>query len=275
MRFAKATGLGNDFILVAAESVPKDSAPWARRLCDRHFGIGGDGILVYAPIAGGVSMRLINRDGEDAEISANGVRCLAAFAVAHGLAASSHEVDATGRRGVEVEGVGSGRYRVRTDLGAPRLRSDLIPMAVGPVLGQVVAYPLEVAGERVEVTASSFANPHCTLFSKEVVDDARLTRLGAALERHPAFPQRTNVEFATVISRDELRVRFWERGVGVTLASGTGSAAAATAAILNGFTNRRVTVRCDGGTIECSWPEGGTLVQSGEVELLFEGDWSD
>lgn len=273
MKFAKATGLGNDFILVAAPDVPADAAPWARRLCDRHFGIGGDGVLVYAPIDGGVSMRLINPDGTDAEISANGVRCLAAFAVAKGLAPSRHEVDATGRRPVEVEKVAANRFRVRTDLGAPRLRSEQIPMALPEPRETVVGHPVEAGGERLAVTGVSFANPHGVVFCDEVIDDDRLRLLGPALENHEIFPERANIEFVTVLSRSRVRMRIWERGVGVTLASGTGSAASATAAILGGFTDRTVTVDCDGGSIECAWPEGGSLVQKGEVELLFEGDW--
>ncbi len=272
MKFAKATGLGNDFILVEAANVPHDSAPWAQRLCDRHFGIGGDGILVYAPIDGGVSMRLINHDGSEAEISANGVRCLAAFAVARGIAAPRHEVDATGRRAVEVTEASGNRYLVRTDLGAPRLRSDQIPMDL-PESPTVIAHPIEAAGERLAITGVSFANPHGVVFMDEVIGDERLRLLGHALERHPIFPQRANIEFVTVLSRTRLRMRIWERGVGVTLASGTGSAASATAAILNGLSDREVTVECDGGSLLCAWTEGGHLIQQGEVELLFEGDW--
>lgn len=274
MKFAKATGLGNDFILVSGSDVPPDAGPWARRLCDRHFGVGGDGVLVYAPIENGVSMRLINHDGGEAEISANGVRCLAAYAVAKGLAKPDHDVDATGRRAVQVTTVAPHRFRVRTDLGAPRLRSDQIPMAIEPPVAAVIDHPVDVLGERVRVTGVSFGNPHAVIFTETPIDDERLTRLGTALEHHPIFPQRANIEFATVLSRDRVRMRIWERGVGVTLSSGTGSAATATAAILNGLTERTVAIECDGGVIECAWAEGGTLVQTGEAELLFEGEWT-
>ena len=123
------------------------------------------------------------------------------------------------------------------------------------------------------VTATSMGNPHCALFLDAVADDALLRELGPALERHPFFPKRTNVEFVTVVSPVEIRVRFWERGVGYTTASGTGSASAVVAAIVTGRTGRSVKAVCDGGTLQVDWPEGGSVRQTGEIELVFEGEW--
>jgi diaminopimelate epimerase len=273
LRFAKAHGLGNDFILVEAGSVPADSAPWARALCDRHTGIGADGILAYRVRDGIVTMRLINADGGEAQISANGMRCLGAYAFWRGLVPARHLVDATGPRGVEVESRGGQSFRVKTDLGVPFLRSDLIPMDLDPVRDRVVDHGLDAAGERVHVTASSFANPHCTVFVDVPATDAVVSRLGPALERHPVFPERTNVEFATVLEPSRLRVRFWERGVGPTRASGTGSAAALVAAVLRGRCARRVIVECDGGPIECEWGADEHMRQTADVEIVFEGEW--
>jgi diaminopimelate epimerase len=125
----------------------------------------------------------------------------------------------------------------------------------------------------VAVTATSMGNPHCAVFVDAPADDEMVRTLGPALETHAFFPRRTNVEFVTVVARDRLRVRFWERGVGYTRASGTGAASAAVASIITGRAGRDVTIECDGGTLAVSWPEGGTVRQTGEVEMLFEGDW--
>jgi diaminopimelate epimerase len=274
MKFAKAHGLGNDFILVERRSCPPDVAPWARRLCDRHEGIGGDGVLVYGVEEGRVRMRLVNADGSDAEISGNGVRCLAAWAVSRGLVPPRHVVETTpGPRPVAVESLGGSRYRVVTDLGPAILESGAIPVRLDPPRDRVVDHPLQVAGETVRVTATSLGNPHCAVFMDVPPDDERLARLGAALETHPFFPNRTNVEFVSPVSRGEIRVRFWERGVGYTRASGTGSASAAVAAIIKSLADRKVRVVCDGGELEVEWPEGGNVRQVGDVEVLFEGEW--
>lgn len=276
MKFAKAHGLGNDFLLIEAGAVPHDVCRLVTRLCERHTGVGADGVLLYGPAPGGVAMRLVNADGSDAEISGNGLRCLAAYAVAHGLAAPEHVVQtAAGPRRVKVEPIGGARYRVVTDLGQPLLATHEIPVALEPGRKPVVDHPIFVAGRNLRVTATSLGNPHCALFLETPAEDALVRELGPALETHVLFPQRTNVEFVTVLSPGELRVRFWERGVGFTQASGTGAASAAVAAILKGLTGRSVRVSCDGGVLEVEWPEGGAVRQTGEVELLFEGEWLD
>jgi diaminopimelate epimerase len=274
MRFAKAHGLGNDFILVAEEDAPSDVAVWTRRLCDRHRGIGGDGVLLHAPAADGAHMRLVNADGLPGEISGNGVRCLAALCVLRGWAGSRHVVHTVvGPRAVEVAVAGPNLYRVMTDLGVPGLGSRDVPVALDPPRPTVVDHALDVAGRTVRITATSMGNPHCAVFLDAPADDALVASLGPALELHPFFPRRTNVEFVTPVSRDEIRVRFWERGVGPTQASGTGSASAAVASVITGRAGRHVRAVCDGGTLEIDWPEGGSVRQVGEAEVLFEGDW--
>jgi len=275
MRFTKAHGLGNDFILVAASDAPADPAAWTRRLCDRHRGVGGDGVILHALEPDGVGFRLLNADGLPAEVSGNGLRCLAALAVREGWAGPRHLVHTVdGPKAVEVSPAGSGRYRIAADLGTPRLGSREVPIALEPARERVVDLPLETDGRSLHVTASSMGNPHCAVFCDAVADDSLLNAIGPALENHPLFPQRTNVEFVTVVSRDEIRVRFWERGVGYTQASGTGAASAVVASIITGRADRRVRAVCDGGTLEVEWPEGGSLRQTGEVELLFDGDWT-
>src|SRR5688500_11521713 len=274
MRIAKAHGLGNDFLLVAEDSAPADPAAWARRLCDRHEGVGADGVLLYADEPEGTRMRLINADGGEAEISANGLRCLAAFRVRAGVVPPRHVVTTgAGPREVSVESLGGARFRVATDLGAPILASDRIPVDLQPAAPRVVEHWLDLGGREVAITATSMGNPHCAVFLDAPPDDGLLATVGPALERHPFFPRRTNVEFVTVVSRSRLRVRFWERGVGYTRASGTGAASAAVASIITGRANRDLVVECDGGELTVAWPEGGTVRQTGEVEVLFEGEW--
>jgi len=274
MKFAKAHGLGNDFILLAASEEPAGASSWAVRLCDRHRGIGGDGVVLHAPTPDGVSFRLINADGLPGEISGNGLRCLAALAVRSGWAPSRHVVSTVvGPKAVEVAVLGGVRYSILTDLGPPALGSRDVPVALEPPAATVIDHPLEAGGRRVLVTATSMGNPHCAVFLEQEAGDDLLRELGPALERHPFFPKRTNVEFVTVLGPEEIRVRFWERGVGYTMASGTGSASAAVASIITGRTGRRLTAVCDGGTLEIDWPEGGSVRQTGEVEILYEGDW--
>lgn len=274
MRFGKAHGYGNAFVLVEAGAVPADRARWARRLCARHIGVGADGVLAYELVEDGVAMRLINADGSDAEISGNGLRCLAAWVTAKGWRPDRHVVHTVaGPRPVVVERLEGSRYRVLTQLGEPILESRQVPVALDPPQPRVVEHPLDVRGQVVHVTALSLGNPHCVVFLDQVVDDPILRSLGPALETHAFFPHRANVEFVTVRSRSELRVRFWERGVGYTRASGTGAASAAVAAILEGRSDRQVRVVCDGGTMEVDWPEGAAVQQTGEVELLVEGEW--
>jgi diaminopimelate epimerase len=274
MKFAKAHGLGNDFILLAASEEPVEASSWAVRLCDRHRGIGGDGVVLHAPTPDGVSFRLINADGLPGEISGNGLRCLAALAVRNGWAPPRHVVSTVvGPKAVEVAPLAGGRYRILTDLGPPALGSLDVPVALEPPAATVIDHPLEAGGRRVLVTATSMGNPHCAVFLDQEAGDDLLRELGPALERHPFFPKRTNVEFVTVLGPGEIRVRFWERGVGYTMASGTGSASAAVASIITGRTGRKLKAVCDGGTLEIDWPEGGSVKQTGEVELLYEGDW--
>jgi diaminopimelate epimerase len=274
MRFEKAHGLGNDFVLVAEESAPPDLSPWAVHLCDRHRGIGGDGVVLHARTADGVSFRLVNADGLEGEISGNGLRCLAALAFRNGWAPARHFVSTVvGKKAVEVNETSPSLYRVVTDLGPPGLGSADVPVALDPPAPRVIDHPLEAGGRTVRVTATSMGNPHCAVFVDPPADDPLLRSLGPTLEFHPFFPRRTNVEFITVVSPSEIRVRFWERGVGYTMASGTGAASAVVAAILTGRTGRAVRAVCDGGALDVEWPEGGSVKQTGDVEILYEGDW--
>lgn len=275
MKFTKAHGIGNDFILVAEADVPAERAPWAVRLCDRNKGVGADGVLIVGvdAEAGVARMTLVNSDGSHGEMSGNGVRCVAAYAYGRGLLPAAHTVlPPPGPRPVVVERLGPHQFVVDTNLGVPGLSAEVVPVRFG-TLDRVVDHELNVDGEAVRVTCCSMGNPHAALFVAEDRAEALMHRLGPKIENHPAFPNRTNVEFVTVVSRAELRVRFWERGVGVTLASGTGSASALVASVLTRQSDREVTVRCAGGDLWESWEEGGPVRQRGAVEIVFDGEW--
>ena len=277
MKFTKAHGIGNDFIIVSEADVPKEWSPWAIRLCDRNKGIGGDGILIVGIDAPGnvARMRLLNPDGSHGEISGNGVRCVGAYAFSRGFLPASHTVvPAPGPRPVVVKEIGPRKFEVDTNLGVPGLRSEQVPFALA-ALERVVDHEIDVDGERVRITCCSMGNPHSAVFVDEKDAVAAMMRLGSKIENHRLFPNRTNVEFVTVLSRSQLRVRFWERGVGVTQASGTGSASALVASVLTGRSDREVNVICDGGELWESWLEGSPLLQRGAVEIVFDGDWFD
>lgn len=264
----------------------------ARRLCDRHFGVGADGLLVACePVAPGATqrMRMFNRDGSEAEMCGNGLRCFVRWLV------DRHEV-APGRLAVET-GTGVLPVEVGADgwiaagMGQPFLRPQEIPLSAaaaagqppeGPVLRLALELP-DLPGAHYEATCVSMGNPHAVLF---VPDTAAvpLERVGPRLEHHPAFPARANVEFCQVLGRDRLRVRVWERGAGVTLACGTGACAAMVAARLQGYVGGRVVVELPGGELEVTWagePRGGPLSSRekapvtlrGPAVHVFSGEW--
>ncbi len=282
MRFTKLHGLGNDFLVVAAgpggapEAAP--AGDLARRICDRHTGVGADGLIFLSPEAGEPArsgFRIFNADGSEAEISGNGLRCAAAFLAWSGMITSPKVLfrTAAGERAGEVLSSRGSLFEVRIGLGAPRLASKDIPFDDGQVHERILDYPLSVIRRTFPVTCLSMGNPHCSLFFDALPSRGEWRGLGAEIETHPFFPNRTNVEFVRVAGRDEIEVLFWERGVGETLASGTGSAAAAAASVLKGLTERTVTVRTARGGLKVEWPEGGEILQTGPAEVVFSGDY--
>lgn len=281
MRFHKFQALGNDFLIVreaALRAMTNDLGAFAQRICDRHFGAGADGleVLLEQPHASEADfeIRLFNADGGEVPISGNGTRCVAAFLyLIEGWAMPSVTI-ATGAGVKQLQLIerDGGRSVFEMEMGVPRLRSEEIPVLLPSPMERVIRQPLEVAGRTIEFTAVSMGNPHCSI----LVDDFDMLdwrSLGACLERHAAFPERTNVEFIRVINRQEIEVRFWERGVGETLASGTGSCGAALAAMLNNLTERRVTVSTAAGALIVEWRADGTVVQTGEAQAVYRGEW--
>jgi diaminopimelate epimerase len=274
MRFAKVHGLGNDFLFTAPGGGPSpaEAGALARRLCDRHTGVGADGLILLSLDNG---FRIFNADGSEAEISGNGLRCAAAYLAWSGAVKSPKVLfrTAAGERPSEILSARGSLFEVRIELGAPRLAARDIPFDDGRDPDRLLDYPLAVAGRTFPVTCVSMGNPHCSLFFDALPPREEWPVIGAAIESHPFFPRRTNVEFVRVLGREAIEVLFWERGVGETLASGTGSAGAAVAAMLKGLVNRSVTVRTAIGSLKVEWPEGGAVLQTGPAEVVFSGDY--
>jgi len=257
MRFAKAHAYGNDFIYVRdedAETAAHDAL--ARELCDRHTGIGGDGLILYTPTAAGASMRLFNADGSRSEVSGNGVRGLAALLVRDGPRAQVTIDSEGGVKQLEWLAREGARHTFRAAMGLP---VDLRQVEV------------TAAGEQVPLAVMTFGNPQCVTLGP-LPDEARFQRLGPALEHHALFPQRTNVEFAHVESPRSIRILIWERGVGPTTSSGTGSCAALIAAAAFGGAARDAEVIAPGGRQRVEWRDDNVYL-TGWAEVIVDGVW--
>ena len=260
MKIVKAHAFGNDFLLAQEQDVPPDAdrPALARQLCDRHRGIGADGLITYSDGPRGARMQLLNADGSYSEVSGNGVRCLAAWlARTRGLKPGESlaiETDA-GSKALELLEQDGRRITFRAAMGQPE---------------QVRQQTIEVAGEAVTAVTLRVGNPQCVVLGE--VTEGRLHGLAAKLAVHPVFPEGSNVELAAVEAPGRVRILIWERGVGPTEASGTGACAAAVAAMSYGGADRDVEVTSPGGTQRVEWRADG-LFLTGWAEVLFEGRW--
>lgn len=256
----KAHAFGNDFLLVEEGEVLPDinRAAFARAVCERHRGIGADGLIVYQGTRGAVRMSLLNADGSYSEVSGNGVRCLAAwFAARHALKVGAHVEVTTdaGEKRLELLDILGGRYVFRAHMGEPE---------------HLAKVQLDVDGTRVEAVTLRVGNPQCVVLGD--VTHERLHSLAAALAVHPHFAAGTNVELATVEAPSRVRILIWERGVGPTEASGTGACAAAVAAMEYGGAERDVSVESPGGTQRVEWTSDG-LFLTGWAEVIAVCEW--
>jgi diaminopimelate epimerase len=275
--FAKAHGLGNDFLLVPSDRVgERDPRALAKSICDRRTGVGADGLILWSRLEDGFRLRIINSDGSDAESSGNGLRSLAVYLFDSGNAGGDvvrlqtvsgiYTIEKLGARGP----LGP---LFRADMGRPTLEPSKIPFSPGvPVPDRIVDFPLDVDGTTVRISACATGNPHCSVFVDEL-DPRRIATLGPRLESHPAFPNRTNVEFVHVLDRGNIEVRFWERGAGPTPASGTGSCGATVASILNGRTDRKVVVHAEKGQLEVEWTAEDRLSLIASASVIAEGHY--
>jgi diaminopimelate epimerase len=279
-RFTKFHGLGNDYLVIEAEQLAgiDDLGDFARRICNRHYGAGGDGIAIISrsqSAEADFNCRIFNPDGSEAGLSGNGTRCAVAYLYHAGLW-SKDELKLSTKTGLKryfPRGkIGPGKYLFESELGQPKFDSPSIPMSISPPLEQVVGYILPVNGQHVPITAMQMGNPNCCIFVDDF-DELNWRQLGKAIENHPQFPDRTNVVFVRVPERKLIELRIWERGVGETTASGTCSCAGAVAAMVNDKADRDVKVVMEGGEVKIHWREDGEVVITGTAELVYSGEW--
>ncbi|MBQ8119096.1 MAG: diaminopimelate epimerase [Lachnospiraceae bacterium] len=282
MKFTKMQGCGNDYVYVNGfeEKIPQEKKPEiVRRLSDRHFGIGGDGVIFINPAEeADFEMEMYNADGSRSEMCGNGIRCVAKFVYDKGLTDQDHiaivsagkvkylELTVEGKTGTD-RGVVT---KVRVNMGSPILVPEEIPVQADGE--QAVDEPILVQGQEYRMTCVSMGNPHAVVFMKDVTQ-LDIDKVGPYFENHERFPRRTNTEFVEVLDRKHVFMRVWERGTGETLACGTGCCATAVACVLNGLTENAITVKVLGGELQIEWDrEQNVVFMTGPAEIVFEGE---
>jgi diaminopimelate epimerase len=283
MKFTKMHGIGNDYVYVNGfvEHVA-NPAETARAVSDRHFGIGGDGLILILPSEkADVRMRMFNVDGSEAEMCGNGVRCVAKFAFDHGLSRSNPMKVETGAGVLSLAlDVDGGKVRtVTVNMGQPILKLGDIPVKQSKALTPLRQHEYlfqwgDNSHQRCEAIFVSMGNPHAVIFTKDLAA-IELAKIGPMIENHPVFPRRINVHFVDVKSRNEVVMRTWERGSGITLACGTGACAVAVAVVLAGKTDRRILAHLPGGDLDLEWRENDNSVyMTGPATEVFTGEWN-
>lgn len=283
-KFTKMQGCGNDYIYVNGftEKIPQEEkTELVRHISDRHFGIGGDGVIFINPSAeADFEMEMYNADGSRAEMCGNGIRCVAKYVYDKGL---------TDKNDISVISYGQIKYlqlflkegrvdTVRVNMGAPELRPERIPVTVAEAgmpleKERIVNAPIIVQGKEYKMTCVSMGNPHAVIFLEDVTN-LEIEQIGPYFENHERFPKRINTEFVKVLGKKTVQMRVWERGTGETLACGTGCCATVVACILNGLTDEKVTVKLLGGEIEIEWDREANLVyMTGPAVTVFEGEY--
>lgn len=273
--FSKWHGLGNDFVIVnGLEEKIDNYHDMAIEVCDRHFGIGADGLVVILPSAiADFQMRIFNSDGSEAEMCGNVTRCIARYVYEHNLT-DKKKITLETKAGIikpELIFIDGQLSTVRVDMGEPRLTRAEIPM-LGNENEQVINEVLLVGGDEYQITCASMGNPHCIVFVEDITT-IDLSLIGPKIETHSAFPKKTNVEFVQVLNKQRLRMRVWERGAGVTMACGTGTCATLVAAVLNNKTDRQATVEVDGGELFIEWGSNNHIYMSGPAIEVFRGKY--
>ena len=277
MRFAKMHGLGNDYVLVDTfHQDVEDPEDLSRRVSDRHRGVGSDGLILIGPSAvADARMRIFNADGSEAEMCGNGIRCVAKYCREQGRC-DGDEVSIETGAGVKTLQIfmANGHVEaVRVGMGKPLLRREEIPMTGLPD-ERVADEPLQAGGREWRCTCVNMGNPHCVIFVEDV-DKAPVAEIGPLIERHPAFPERTNVHFAQPLGRREVRMATWERGSGRTLACGTGACAVCVASVVTGRSNRSIVAIQPGGNLEIEFARDNSVFMTGPAETVFVGEWFD
>jgi diaminopimelate epimerase len=279
-KFTKFHGLGNDYLVFETERLAEvtDLGEFARKICNRHYGAGGDGIAIIGKLKGDeadFSCHIFNPDGSEAGLSGNGTRCAVAYLYYKGVWTTDELLlrTRTGLKRYFLRGrPAPGKFLFESELGEPKFDTQSIPMAITPPRDEVIRYPLPVDGVPIMITAMQMGNPNCCIFVDDF-DELNWRKIGKAIEVHPQFPDRTNVVFVKVRARDFIELRIWERGVGETTASGTCSCAGAVAAMINEKADRDVRVVMEGGEVRIKWRDDGQVVITGTAEVVYSGEW--
>ncbi|MFC1560177.1 diaminopimelate epimerase [Candidatus Margulisiibacteriota bacterium] len=277
MNFVKLEGLGNDFVLIDGQKEKLegiDLNSLAIKICDRHFGIGADGLLVVTPSKkADIQMRVFNPDGSEPEMCGNGIRCAAKY-VYETAEPKKELISVETLAGVMLPSILEHRGDaaiVEVDMGTPVLKRSKIPMR-GKDSPRVIGEDLKIDGETFTVTCVSMGNPHCVIFVDDI-NKVELGKWGPKIESHSSFPKRTNVEFAQAVSNGEAIVKVWERGAGETLACGTGACATLVAGVLNNKLGRKAIIDLPGGKLECEWIENDHVLMRGPAMTVFTGKY--
>jgi len=284
MKFTKMQGAGNDFVLIETSDSQYDWSQVAVAMCDRHYGIGADGLLLLMPSdVADCRMRIFNSDGSEAEACGNGIRCLVKHFV-DGVPAGSRvqeisvETIAGVRRAIVYE-KNRRVTKVKIDMGKPAFKEDDIPVRIKPEEGNIVdikhmlSCSLNVDSRELPLNLVSMGNAHAVYFCEDPVSDFPLSRSGPKVERNKIFPRGVNFEVARVVNQKQIEARVWEKGVGETLACGSGACAILVAAQLHGYAGSKVDVQLPGGTLEIEWDGQGEVFLSGPAETVFTGEW--
>ena len=280
MRFTKMHGIGNDYVYINGfkEILPVSPEELAVKVSDRHFGIGGDGLVLILPPnseQADAQMRMFNADGSEGKMCGNAIRCVAKFLYDHGICTcETLKIEtASGLKTLELSAENGKVAQVRVDMGKPILNPTEIPTLLLNKGESIIDFPLDVAGREFRITTVSMGNPHCVIFCDELADEL-VFGIGPKIEKLTTFPDRINVEFVKVQSPTELHMRVWERGSGETLACGTGACAAAVAAVLTNRANRELIVHLLGGDLRIEWSQiDNHVYKTGPATEIFSGEY--
>lgn len=278
MEFSKFQATGNDFILLDARSTKQDWAELAQTMCRRHFGVGADGLItVHDSEIADLKMRIFNPDGSEAEACGNGLRCFAKYAIEGSMVGKTDLTieTASGIRQARACVLDGEVKHAEVSMGVPKFRAEEIPADVDIDTIPILGYSLELAECKLTLSLVSMGNPHAVSFTPVTVGDFPLSTVGPEVEKHPVFPHRTNFEIANVLNRNEVKARVWERGVGETLACGSGACAIAVIARLLNYVESQVDIMLPGGVLSISWDGAGEVLLSGPVARVFTGEYSN
>ncbi len=286
MKFTKMQSAGNDYVLVETSDGQRDWPKMAMAVCDRHFGIGADSLLVLLPSkVADFRMRIFDTDGSEAEACGNGIRCVARYVFEKGLFRAGVDrvmiETLAGIRRVNLATKGNKLTGIEANMDKPRFGAADIPVTLkgkegSPAVGGLMLkYPVNVDDTDLLLNLVSMGNPHAVCFYEHPVSNFPLSRLGPKVEQLAIFPNRTNFEVARVLSRERIEARVWERGVGETMACGSGACAITVAAQLLGYVDKKVNITLPGGTLGIQWNGSGEVLLSGPAEIVFEGEWPE